>query len=333
MDVSVCIVSWNTKELLYKCIKSIKDKTFGISYEIIVVDNASTDGSSEMILEKFSDCKLIESKNNLGFAKGNNVAVKEALGKYILYLNPDTEVVTNAIHGMFHFLKTNKEYGAVGCKLTDVKGNIQHTCASTFPTPLTELSLLFLLNRIFPRSKYFSTRELDYWDHVDSRDVDCLSGACIMARRDLIERMKGFDEKIFMYSEDLDMCYRILKEGFKIYYLSTEVIKHLAGASSRKAKNVHFAVLMQKQSNYYFMRKHYGGFHAQCFRMAIFAGSLFRILIAIFLLLAFSCGLVKKDINPRYILGKYTNMLLWSLHIKRDPRFEQSCCSLNRKII
>lgn len=321
MDVSVCIVSWNTKDLLYNCIKSIKEKTFGVNYEIIIVDNASSDGSSEMVRVQFPECKLIESKDNLGFAKGNNVAVEEASGKYILYLNPDTEVVTNAIHGMFRFLETSKAYGAVGCKLTDVQGNIQFTCASAFPTPLSELSFLFLLNRFFPKSKYFSARELDYWDHMDSKDVDCLSGACIMAKRELIEKLGGFDGNIFMYSEDLDLCYRILKENQRIYYLSTETIIHNEGASSRKKNKLHFAALMQKQSNYYFIRKNYGEFRAQCFRVAIFTGSLLRVLITMSILLAVGCGLVKKDNNRRNILNKYTNILLWSIHMKKISNF------------
>ena len=316
MDVSVCIVNWNTKDLLRKCIRSIKDKTVALNYEIIVVDNNSSDGSTEMLRDEFPDCKCIESHENLGFARGNNLAARQANGRYILFLNPDTELVTNALYGMFSFLESSAGYGATGCKLIYPDGKIQYTCASTFPTPFRELSFLFLLNRIFPKSKSFSARELDYWDHMDSREVDCLSGACIMAKSELIVKLGGFDEKIFMYSEDLDLCYKILNEGSRIYYLSTEVIMHHEGASSRK-KSSNFAPLMQKQSNYYFISKNYGDFQAGCFRVAIFAGSLFRVLITTPLFIAASCGLVKRDMDLRHILGKYANMLLWSIHVKK----------------
>jgi GT2 family glycosyltransferase len=113
MDISICIVSWNTKYLLYDCIKSIKEKTNGINYEIIVVDNNFKDGSVEMVRQKFPDCKLFVSNQNWGFVKGNNIAIKKASGKYILYLNPDTTLVTNAINGMYNFLENNITYGAV----------------------------------------------------------------------------------------------------------------------------------------------------------------------------------------------------------------------------
>jgi len=318
MDVSVCIVNWNTKDLLRNCIAAIKEKTTGVSYEIVVVDNNSSDGSQDMLRTEYPDCKLIASTENLGFARGNNHCVKHTTGEYILYLNPDTELITNAIYGMYSFLETNKNVGAAGCKLIYPDGKIQYTCASTFPTPFREFSSLFLLNRIFPKSKCFSARELDYWDHMESREVDCLSGACIMAKRELIERLGGFDEKIFMYSEDLDLCYKILKEGFSIYYLSTEAIMHYEGASSKK-RSSNFAPLLQKQSNYYFISKNYGDFQARCFRMATFAGSLFRILITVPLFIAAESGMMNKDIDPSNILDKYINILLWSIRIKTLP--------------
>lgn len=313
MDVSVCIVSWNTKDLLYKCIKSIKEKTLGLVYEIIVVDNASADGSGEMVLENFPDCKLIESKKNLGFAKGNNMAVKEASGKYILYLNPDTEVVTNAIGGIFSFLENNANYGAAGCKLTDPIGNIQYTCAAAFPTPLNTLSSLLLLDKAFPQSKLLSSRELNYWNHEDSRGVECLSGACMMVRKDVVESLGGFDEKIFMYSEDLDLCYRILSTGRYIYYLSTEVIIHNEGASTKVKSNKNFSSLMQKASNYYFFRKHFGIKKAEQFRLAVCLGSFSRLIL---IFVSFPLFVLVKEINPVDAFIKYINIFLWSIGLR-----------------
>ena len=207
-----------------------------------------------MVRKEFPECKLIESEN-VGFAKGNNKAVKEAIGKYILYLNPDTELVTNALYGMYQFLEHNVSFGAAGCKLTHRNGIIQYECARTFPTIFNEIYHFFFLNRIFSKSKTFSSSELDYWDHQNSTSVDCLSGACMMVRKIIIDKLGGFDESTFMFSEDLDLCYRILKDDRKIYYLATEVIIHNQGSSTHK-KNKSFTIIMQKQSISYFITKH-----------------------------------------------------------------------------
>jgi len=317
MDISICIVSWNTKDLLYDCIKSIKEKTSRINYEIIIVDNASKDGSVEMVRQKFPDCKLVASNRNWGFVKGNNIAIKEASGKYILYLNPDTTLVTSAINGMYNFLENNITYGAVGCKLTDKRGNIQYTCAAAFPTPFNTLCSLLFLDRIFTKSKLFTSRELNYWNHEDSRNVECLSGACIMARKGIVDELGGFDENIFMYSEDLDLCYRILKIGWQIFYLATEVIIHHEGASTKVKENKNFAPLMQIASNYYFFHKNFGRIKAVQFRIAVCFGSLYRIII-IFLftpILAF-----KRNFYLFSGFNKHYNLFLWSIGLRKTNR-------------
>lgn len=312
MDVSICIVSWNTKDMLYNCIKSIKEKTVGLSYEIIIVDNASWDGTSEMVRVHFPECKFIESNDNLGFAKGNNVAAKAALGRYILFLNPDTELLTNAVYGMYSHLEKCRDIGAIGCKLVDPRGEVQYTCASTYPNASREISSSLLLNRFFPKSAIFTSRELNYWDHQDSRYVDCLSGACIMVRRKIISQIGGFDEKIFMYAEDLDLCYRILKKGWNVFYLSKEVILHHEGASSDK-KGKHFAVLLQKHSDLYFIQKHFGPKKAIEYRVAILLGALFRMFIIIC-----SYPIYKPNNSPklksiRHRFSKYIVIIQWAL--------------------
>ena len=241
MDVSVIIVSWNTKDLLKRCLQSINEQTKGITYEVIVIDNDSHDGTCEMLKEEFPKYHLIESKKNLGFVKGNNCAFKHARGRYILYLNPDMELLSNAIGEMKCFLDQKLEYGAVGCKLVYPNGSIQYVCARTFPTPFNQFCFLVALNRIFPNSKTFSTVEMRYWDHNDSREVDCLSGACILVRRRIIQWLSGFDEKIFMYADDVDLCFRIRKAGWKIQYLADHKIIHYSGASSKQHSKRYFS--------------------------------------------------------------------------------------------
>ena len=170
MDLSVCIVNWNTKELLKKCINSIYDKTIGINFEVIIVDNASQDGSVEMLKKEIPQCVTIASNDNLGFAKANNLAVKKATGKYILFLNPDTELKTNALVGMMKFMEQNVKCGAIGCKLINIDGSIQFTCARKFPTPFNKFCFLAMIDRIFPKCKFISSTEMGYWDHLDSRE-------------------------------------------------------------------------------------------------------------------------------------------------------------------
>lgn len=314
IDVSICIVNWNAKNLLQRCLESIKDKTAGLAYEIIIVDNNSQDDSVRMVKFEYPECLIVESKINLGFAKGNNRAVEEASGKYILYLNPDTELVSNAIYGLFCFLEKNADYGAVGCKLVDSDGHIQFTCARTFPTPLNQFTLLTMLNKLLPNSRTFSTVEMNYWDHMDSREIDCLSGACIMVRKHIIDSINGFDENYFMYAEDVDLCYRIKKQSWRIYYLAEYSIFHHEGGSSKQRSNRHFASVMQRTSNFYFINKHFGQIKAYEFRASVCVGSLVR-LLALVVLVPFYV-IYKPDRISTEVFGKYLNLFLWSIGLR-----------------
>lgn len=320
IDVSICIVSWNTRNILRNCIESIYDKTKGISYEIIVVDNNSHDDTCKMVKEEFPQCRLIENKDNLGFVKANNIAIKQAKGRYILFLNPDTELKTKAIEGMARFLDRETEYGAVGCKLIYPDGSIQHVCARTFPTPFNQFCLLVMLDRLFPHSKRFSTVEMRYWDHKNSRDIDCLSGACILVRREIIDRLSGFDEKIFMYAEDVDLCFRIKRKGWKIYYLSNEEIVHYSGASSKQHQKKFFSSIMQRESNLYFLNKHFGTATARKYLIAILIGSLVRLFVIIV-----SCpfALLSKRVRKvlaLYSFKKYLSLFIWCIIEKKIYR-------------
>lgn len=319
MDVSVCIVNWNTRELLVRCLQSIRERTSGLSVEVIVVDNASTDGSGSVVGAQFPEVKLIRSADNLGFARGCNLGESVARGAFVLYLNPDTELQTNAILGMWRYLRSHPQCGAVGCRLLNTDGSIQLTCASAFPTPRNELSSLLFLDRIFPRSKVCSSRELGYWDHAESRDVECLSGACMMLPRSLAQRLAGFDETLFMYGEDLDLCCRIRRKQFHLHYLATEVISHHEGAASRK-KGRSFAPLFQRAANYYFLQKNFGPTTAMCYRCAVSVGSGTRIAAGF---LALPWWVAKRGAargQLRLFLAKHADLFLWSIGAKGVPR-------------
>ena len=313
MVLSICIVSWNTVDLLSQCLSSIFAYTENLEFEVIIVDNGSTDGTLNMIKNDFPQCKLIESAENLGFTKANNLAVQHARGKYILYLNPDTELVSNSPEKMVHFLENNPNYGAIGPKLTLADGSIQYVCARTFPTPQNQFNLLTMLDRLFSRSKYFSTVEMRYWDHNESRNIDCLLGACILTRKQIIDEIGGFDENIFMYAEDVDLCYRLHQAGWDLYYDADIMIKHYAGSSSKKEDYRFFSTIVQRESNAYFLHKHFGKSTMRRYIAAVFFGSFIRILI-ITLILPFR--LFSESIAEKisiYTWRKYSKLLFWSL--------------------
>lgn len=277
MDVSVCIVNWNTRDLLCRCIESIYAKTLQVDYEVVVVDNASSDGSAAVIAQRFPGVKLVASSENLGFAKGCNLAVSYATGKYVLYLNPDTELQTNCIRGMKSVFEERPDVGAVGCRLLNADGSIQLTCASAFPSPRNELCSLLALDKLFPKARLLSSRELRFWDHLDSRDVECLSGACIMLPRDLIDRLGGLDTNLFMYGEDLDLCLRVGAQGLRLHYLASEIVYHREAAGSAQ-RGQHFAALRQRAANVYFLSKHWGKMRAAAYRAAVLGGASLRLL-------------------------------------------------------
>jgi GT2 family glycosyltransferase len=318
MDVSVCIVNWNTRELLRRCLQSIKDRTANVSYEVIVCDNHSADGSVEMVRREFDWVRLIASRDNLGFARGSNLAADAAHGDYILYINPDTELSTNALHGMWRALKDDSRCGAVGCRLLNTDGTVQFTCAADLPSPRNELTSMLLLDRLFPTSPLVSAREWAHWNHMDTRDVPCLSGACLMVGRDTLSRIGGFDESLFMYGEDVDLCCRIAASGLRLRYLAQEVVFHHEGAASRK-KGPSFAPLRQRAANFYVLRKHFGAPRALAYRAAVWFGSAARMAGA---LLLGPILLLVGRVAPQQIkifLQRHLGLLLWSVGLRRVP--------------
>jgi GT2 family glycosyltransferase len=318
VDVSVCIVNWNTRELLRRCLLSIRQHTVGVNVQVIVVDNASSDGSADMVAQAFPEVHLIASLDNQGFARGSNLAAQAATGSCVLYLNPDTELVTNAILGMWAYLVKYPECGAVGCRLLNSDGSIQSTCASNFPSPRNELTSLLFLDRLFPRSKVFSSRELNYWDHGNSCDVECLSGACLMLPTLLARRLTGFDESLFMYGEDLDLCCRIHKHGLVLHYLAEERIYHHEGAASMK-KGQGFAPLRQRAANFYFLQKNFGNWPARGYRVAVMVGTSVRILGAGVLSPLWWFRRTAQREQMLNFMRKHIDLFLWSVHLKGVP--------------
>ncbi|MFC1553722.1 glycosyltransferase family 2 protein [candidate division KSB1 bacterium] len=232
VQLSIIIVSYNAKDYLEKALLTVQFAVSGFSSEIFVVDNASDDGSPDMIKEKFPDVILIENNVNTGFARANNAALKRSEGKFILLLNPDTIVKENTFKIVFKAFEEYPEAGAAGCKILNEDGSLQLSCRRSIPTPWITFTRMLGLSRIFPQSRIFAKYNLTYLDADEVAEVEALSGAFIMVRREVLDKTGYLDEQFFMYGEDLDWCYRISQAGYKIIYYPKTSITHYKGRST-----------------------------------------------------------------------------------------------------
>lgn len=255
MDLSIIIVSYNTKELTKQTIQSIINTVQGIEYEIIVVDNASTDGSPNEIKDAFKNVKVIESKSNDGFSKANNKGILESKGKYILLLNSDTIVIDDCIKKCVHFMDESGEVGALGCRVILEDGSLDHACKRGFPSPEASLYYMMKLDKLFPHSKRFGKYTLNYLSEFEINEIDSLTGAFLMVRHDILDQIGLLDEDFFMYGEDIDWCYRIKEAGLKVVYYPKASIIHYKGASSKKKK--YKTIYEFHRAMYLFYNKHY----------------------------------------------------------------------------
>lgn len=225
MDLSVIIINYNTKVLIKQCLASVYGNTKNLSFEVIVVDNASYDGSVRMIRQKFPKTILVANKENKGFAKGNNQGIKLSKGKYVLILNPDTIILDNALEKMVRFIDSQSEVGVVGAKLLYPDGTIQFSCRH-FYNLRTILLRRSILGKIFRNSHLLRYHLMSDWNHDEIREVDWVFAASLMIRRKILNQVGYFDERYKMYFEDVDLCYRVKKAGYKIYYYPEAIIIH-----------------------------------------------------------------------------------------------------------
>jgi GT2 family glycosyltransferase len=236
MQLSVIILNYNVRYFLEQCVLSVEAALQHIDGEIIVIDNNSADDSCQMMKTRFPDIKLIENKENTGFPKGNNIGEAEAKGEYICILNPDTVVAEDTFTKILNSkLQTpNSKLGIIGCKLIDGKGNFLPESKRGIPTPWVAFTKIFGLYKIFPKTKLFNQY---YWQHLSenqSGNVEILVGAFMLMKRDLYNEVGGFDENCFMYSDDIDLSYMVLKKGKFNYYFAETTVIHYKGESTVK---------------------------------------------------------------------------------------------------
>lgn len=254
MDLSIIIVNWKVKDLLEKCLRSIFEQTKNISFEVFVVDNASGDGSVEMVREKFTQVDLTSSAENLGFAKGNNLAIKKAAGKYILLLNPDTEILDNALGEMVRFMDTHHGCGIAGCKLLNPDLSLQPSVRA-FPDLASQVFILLKIHHLFPHSKAMYKYLVQSFDYEKNQEVDQVMGAFMMIRREVIEKIGLLDENFWLWFEEVDYCKRTKDAGWKILYTPEAKIIHLYGQSFKQTLSVQKQKVLNRSLSYYF-KKH-----------------------------------------------------------------------------
>ncbi len=235
IELSIIIVNYNVKEFVLNLLGSITKASSNLSTEIFVVDNASDDGSVEAIKEKYPAVNLIANKKNLGFGAANNQALEQAKGKYFLLINPDTIVREDTFYKMINFFVANPKCGIAGCKVLNPDGSLQLACRRGFPGPWTSFTKVMGLSTLFPKSKLFARYNLTYLDENNTYEVDAVSGAFMMMRREVYQNVGGFDPQFFMYGEDLDLCYRTQNAGYKVFYVHETEIIHYKGESTKRS--------------------------------------------------------------------------------------------------
>lgn len=233
--LSIIIVAWNVRDLVLACLASIHADAEGPPLEIIVVDNASTDETAEAVVERYPSVRVLANRDNVGFPRANNQALRYARGRYVLYLNPDTEVSPGTLSACIRELDAHPDIGVLGCRLESPDGHVQYEAARNLYHFRHLLYELLYLHMLFPESPVFGDHRMGAWDHRGDRDVEAVSGAFMMVPRDVAEQLGGLPEDFFMYHEDLSFCHRILGMGRRVRYLGRVSTMHRTAQSAQRS--------------------------------------------------------------------------------------------------
>jgi GT2 family glycosyltransferase len=279
MQLSIVIVNYNVRYFLEQCLLSVKRAVEGIEAEVFVVDNASADGSVEMVQQKFPFVKTIANKNNVGFSKANNQAIELATGKYVLLLNPDTVVAEDTFTKCIAFMDARLDAGALGVRMVEGKGNFLPESKRGLPTPAVAFYKTFGLSKLFPKSETFGRYHLGFLSEHETNEIEILSGAYMFMRKSALDKTGLLDETFFMYGEDVDLSYRIIKAGYKNFYFADTTIIHYKGESTKKGSLNYVKVFYNAMI--IFARKHFSGNQSGLFSLLINFAIVFRGLLTL----------------------------------------------------
>jgi len=319
-DISLVIVNYNVKEFLSNLLTSVDKARGDLALEIFVVDNDSSDGSMAYLRRRFPQVIFIENRENVGFGRANNQAIRLARGKYTLLINPDTLIEEDTLRVMYDHMETHPMSGAAGCKILNPDGTFADESRRTVPTPWNALGKVLGLATLFPKSKAFAGYYMNWLDEDTPSEVPVISGSFMFFRTDILKELGGFDERFFMYGEDIDLCYRLTQAGMVIDYVPSTSIIHYKGESTKK-DNIDYIIIFNK-ALYQFFEKHYSYSYTLLFRMIIVTGIVIRgvmgytktllrriwqplIDLAILNVLVIIAFIVRYGINPSEVMERY----------------------------
>jgi GT2 family glycosyltransferase len=267
--LSVIIVNWNTAGLLEACLESIRQNATGLRYEVIVVDNGSSDGSVGMVKRRFPEAILIANPTNVGYARANNQGLSRASGRYLLLLNSDTEVTEGAPDTLLAYIEGHPRVGAVGPRLIRPDGTLQQSC-DLFPLRPWEMAWERVVDRLWPQNAVTRRGRVARWDLSQPLAVDWLVGAALLVRREVIAGVGGLDDRFWMYAEDLEWCYRMRQAGWEVHYLPHATVYHRQRGSSERTPELARQLARQREESLVlFYRKHYGSAAALGLRVVL----------------------------------------------------------------
>jgi GT2 family glycosyltransferase len=331
LDLSILIVNWNSADYLKRCLTSVFREVHNITFEVIVIDNASYDGSAELIKREFPQVAFIQSHENLGFAGANNLGFTHSSGRSILFLNPDTEILTGSINTMHAALESSQLIGIVGCKLLNSDLSLEISSVQPFPTILNEFTDSNWLKRLLPKSTICAVAPLFTEANGILASVEVVPGTCLMIKRDVFETVGLFCSEYFMYGEDLDLCHKVWNAGYRVCYANDAVVVHHGGQSSKHRAEDGFADLAKRGSTLTFLRRTRGPAYVRWYRGAVIIVSISRLSI-LGVLLAISPSRDKASL--RRSVTKWHRVLAWSVGLQASlaKRDKQNCATPERLV-
>ena len=317
VDISIIIVNWKSADYVRKCLGTICRNMGGLAFEIIVIDNASCDGCDAMLADHYPHVMFIQSPGNVGFSAANNIAYKQSRGQTLLFLNPDTEVIDQALPTMHRLLWESPNAGAIGCTLLNTDGSLQTSCIQAFPTIINQVLDAEVLRRWFPLLSLWGTRPLFRRSDIPM-PVEVVSGACLMVKRHVFESAGLFSLDYFMYAEDADLCYRLRSAGFVVYYTAAASVIHHGGGSSKQREHNCFAVVVMRESLFRFMTNYHGKLYGYLYRVAMGGAALCRMFILTTLQLCFWGGDNASHKALAVAISKWKTIFRWSLGVEHS---------------